>query len=92
MHCVFLFERLSRRIGKHKACVTIARKLLAAVWHVLPQRELAHDVDVHGVASKLMIWAWRLTFNLWMLLSFSMVALQVSIETHRIQINSYVGQ
>jgi hypothetical protein len=60
MHCVFLFEHLSRRIGKHRAGVTLARKLLVAVWLVLTQRELAHGVDEHQVASWLMPWAWRL--------------------------------
>ena len=31
-HWKGLFERLSARIGKHKAIVAIARKLLVAVW------------------------------------------------------------
>jgi len=56
MHWLFLFERLSRRIGKHRAYVALARKLLVAVWPVLAQPELAHDVDEHQVASKLMTW------------------------------------
>jgi hypothetical protein len=48
-------------MAKHKACVTMARKLLVAVWHVLPERKLAHDVDEHQVASWLMPWAWNTT-------------------------------
>jgi hypothetical protein len=44
---VFLFERLARRIGKHRADVALARKLLVALWHVLTECELAHDVDAH---------------------------------------------
>jgi transposase len=42
------FERLTRRIGKQKAIVAIARKLLVAVWHVLTERQ--------AVARKLMNW------------------------------------
>ena len=38
------FERLSARIGKPKAIVAIARKLLVAVWHVLSQK----SADTHG--------------------------------------------
>jgi hypothetical protein len=44
---LFLFERLSRCIGKSKADVAFARKLLVALWHVLTECELAHDVDAH---------------------------------------------
>ena len=40
--------------------MTLARKLPVAVWPVLTQRELAHDVDEHQVASWLMPWTWRL--------------------------------
>jgi hypothetical protein len=47
-------------MAKHKACVTMARKLLVAVWHVLPERKLAHNVNEHQVASWLVPWAWRL--------------------------------
>jgi hypothetical protein len=54
------FERLSKRIGKHKAYVAIARKLLVAVWHVLTKRELPYHVDQHQVAKKLMVWSWKL--------------------------------
>jgi hypothetical protein len=38
-----LSERAAR-IGKHKAIVAIARKLLVAVWHVLSR----HCADIHG--------------------------------------------
>jgi len=38
------FERLSVRIGKPKAIVAIARKLLVAVWQVLSQK----SADIHG--------------------------------------------
>jgi hypothetical protein len=49
------FERLSKRIGKHKAYVAIAGKLLAAVWRVLTKRELPYHVNHHRVANKLMV-------------------------------------
>lgn len=51
------FDRLTARIGKRKAIVAIARKLLVVVWHVLTE----HQVDRHGeleqVARKFMNWA-----------------------------------
>lgn len=34
------FQRLMRRIGKHKATVAIARKLLVSIWHILTRREV----------------------------------------------------
>jgi transposase len=50
------FERLAVRIGKRKAIVAIARKLLVVVWHVLAE----HQADRHGeaelVARKFMNW------------------------------------
>src|SRR5437879_3309760 len=33
------FERLAMRIGKKKAIVAIARKLLVIIWHVLSKQE-----------------------------------------------------
>ena len=46
------FERLSPRLGRSKAVVAIARKLLVAVWHIL-QKEVAdrHAVEVSIAAS-----------------------------------------
>ena len=50
------FERLSRRIGKQKAIVAIARKLLVAVWHVLAQQEADTNAQVEAVTRKLLNW------------------------------------
>ena len=47
------FERLSARIGKHKAIVAIARKLLVAVWHVLTRERADVHADVQAIARKL---------------------------------------
>lgn len=50
------FERLSRRIGKQKAIVAIARKLLVTVWHVLTEQEADSNAEAQAVARKLMNW------------------------------------
>ncbi len=50
------FERLTRRIGKQKAIVAIARKLLVAVWHVLTEQEADTNAQAQAVARKLMNW------------------------------------
>jgi transposase len=50
------FEQLSRRVGKQKAIVAIARKLLVAVWHVLSQREADSNAQIQAVTRKLMNW------------------------------------
>jgi hypothetical protein len=47
------FERLCARIGKPKAIVAIARKLLVAVWHVLSQKLADNHADVQAVARTL---------------------------------------
>ena len=38
------FERLAARIGKQKAIVAIARKLLVTIWHVLSQQEADSNI------------------------------------------------
>ncbi len=53
------FARLAVRIGKPKAIVAIARKLLVAVWYVLTHRQVDCHADVDAVARKLMNWATR---------------------------------
>ena len=53
------FERLSVRIGKPKAIVAIARKLLVAVWHVLSQKSADIHADVQAVARSLLRWTSR---------------------------------
>jgi transposase len=54
------FDRLAHRIGKQKAIVAIARKLLVVIWHVLTAAETDRRADADKVAAKLMLWAWQL--------------------------------
>ena len=50
------FERLASRIGKQKAIVAIARKLLVAVFHVLSQQEADCHAQIEAVTRKLLHW------------------------------------
>lgn len=50
------FERLRRRIGKQKAIVAIARKLLVVVWHGLAQQEADSNAQIQAVTRKLRNW------------------------------------
>lgn len=50
------FERLANRIGKQKAMVAVARKLLVAIWHVLTEQEADSNAHIEAVARKLMNW------------------------------------
>lgn len=50
------FARLSARLGKSKAIVAIARKLLVVLWHVLTKREADRDARPVAVAKKMMRW------------------------------------
>ena len=50
------FERLASRIGKQKAIVAIARKLLVVIWHVLSQQEADCHAQVEAVTRKLLNW------------------------------------
>lgn len=50
------FERLSARIGKKKAIVAVARKLLVVVWHVLSKREADRHADQAMVVRTIMSW------------------------------------
>jgi len=54
------FERLAHRIGKQKAIVAIARKLLVVIWHVLTAAEADRRANADKVAAKLMLWAWQI--------------------------------
>ena len=51
------FERLSARIGKKKAIVAMARKLLVIVWHVLSKQEADRHADHERIARTIMEWA-----------------------------------
>ena len=50
------FARLEKRIGKQKAIVAIARKLLVVVWHVLTRQAVDRQANVEAVARSLMNW------------------------------------
>ena len=52
--------RLEPRLGKNKAIVAIARKLLLAVWHVLTEGCADRFADAEFVARKLLKHAYRL--------------------------------
>ena len=52
--------RLEPRLGKNKAIVAIARKLLVAVWHVLTEDCADRFADPERVARKLLHHAYRL--------------------------------
>jgi len=54
------FNRLAGRIGRQKAAVAVARKLLVVIWHVLSAAETDRRADADKVAGKLMLWAWQI--------------------------------
>src|SRR5215472_12763478 len=55
-----LFERLAFRVGKPKAIVAIARKVLLAVWHVLTKHVADREAVAEKVAAKFLEWSWKL--------------------------------
>jgi transposase len=54
------YQKLSHRMSANKAIVAIARRLLVAAWHVLTERAADRRANPDMVASKLMIWSWKL--------------------------------
>ncbi len=50
------FERLAARIGKGKAIVAIARKLLVVIWHVLTEQVADRRAETPAVARKFLRW------------------------------------
>lgn len=54
------FKRLSSRLGKNKAMVAIARKMLVVIWHVLTKEEAEHQANQVQVARKMLNWAYKL--------------------------------
>jgi transposase len=54
------FARLEVRIGRNKAIVAIARKLLVAIWHVLTARVADRHAHPDKVALKMLTWAWKI--------------------------------
>ena len=55
-----LFERLAVRVGKPKAIVAIARKMLLVVWHVLTKHVADREAIPEKVAGKFLEWSWKL--------------------------------
>lgn len=54
------FEQLEVRLGRNKAIVAIARKLLVVVWHVLTEQVADDHADPQKVAFKFMSWSYKL--------------------------------
>jgi transposase len=50
------FERLAQRIGRRKAIVAIARKLLVVIWHVLYYRRVDRQADPERVVRYFLAW------------------------------------
>jgi hypothetical protein len=50
------FARLERRIGKQRAIVPIARKLLVVVWNVLIAGAVDHQAETDAVARSFITW------------------------------------
>ena len=53
------FERLEPHLGRSKAVVAIARKLLVAVWHVLSEKAADRFADPANVARSFFTYAYR---------------------------------
>ncbi|MGE5374091.1 MAG: IS110 family transposase [Bacteroidota bacterium] len=51
--------RLEPRLGRNKAIVAIARKLLIAVWHILSQNQTDRFAQPEAIAQKLLGFAYR---------------------------------
>ncbi|MBV9328590.1 MAG: IS110 family transposase [Chloroflexi bacterium] len=59
-HWKELFEQLAVRVGKPKAVVAIARKMLVVVWHVLTKHLADRAAVPEKVAGKFLEWPWKL--------------------------------
>jgi len=57
------FERLEYRLGRSKAIVAIARRLLVAVWHILTNGVVDRHADETGVAASLYKLAYEIKVN-----------------------------
>jgi transposase len=55
-----MFDRLAVRVGRPKAIVAIARKLLVVVWHVLTNQVADREAITEQVAGKFLEWSWKL--------------------------------
>ncbi len=54
------FERLEYRLGRSKAIVAIARRLLVAVWHILKNETLDRHAEVDRVAVSMLTLAYAI--------------------------------
>jgi transposase len=54
------FEHLAARIGRGKAIIAIARKLLVVIWNVLSKQEADRQSQEELVGCKLLHWDYRL--------------------------------
>jgi hypothetical protein len=54
------FERLANRVGRGKAIVAVATKLLVVIWHVLSKREADRHAEEGQVARKILRWGYKL--------------------------------
>jgi len=54
------YERLNRRIGKKKAKVAVARKLLVTVWHVLKHSQADRQANPQQVANSFFALAYKM--------------------------------
>jgi len=54
------FKRLEKRMPKNKAIVSIARRMLVSIWHILTKRETYRHFDEEDIAYKMLIWAWAM--------------------------------
>jgi transposase len=55
-----VFDRLAVRVGRPKAIVAVARKLLVVVWHVLTNQVADREAITEQVAGKFLEWSWKL--------------------------------
>src|SRR5690242_9569226 len=55
-----LFERLAAGLGRGKAIVAVARKLLVVIWHVLSEGVADRQANEERVTSKLLRWGYKL--------------------------------
>lgn len=53
-------KRLEPRIGRSKAIVAIARKMLVVVWHLLAKNVLVHEADLDRLARKFLEFAYSM--------------------------------
>ena len=53
------FEKLEFRLGRSKAIVAIARKLLVAVWHILTDEVADSHADEKSVAASFINFAYK---------------------------------